>query len=172
MDAEASQHFQKIYRAQKSLRFHEVARNQKVDEMVKLAIGAKAMRTTVMVDTPASARRIASSIRKAVKTDRVLTMTGTMRGYERDALTRNPLFAHFTSSSDVPDERVWLICTSAGETGVDMSCDLMITDFVAAERLIQRFGRLNRFGRLRARPSSYSQAKTRSLTAERPRWLT
>jgi CRISPR-associated helicase Cas3 len=76
----------------------------------------------------------------------VLTITGTMRGYERDGLTTNPLFTWFTSPDAIPTERVWLVCTSAGESGVDMSCDRMVTDFVPAERLIQRFGRLNRFG--------------------------
>jgi CRISPR-associated endonuclease/helicase Cas3 len=146
MDSEPSENFQKIYRVEKSLSFKEVARNDKNYEMVALATRGKAARTIVMVDTPANASKIAAWIRKAAKTDRVLTMTGTMRGYERDSLTKNPLFSHFTASKDIPTEPVWLVCTSAGESGIDMSCDLMITDFVAAERLVQRFGRLNRFG--------------------------
>jgi CRISPR-associated endonuclease/helicase Cas3 len=145
MDSEPSKNFQKVYKAKKTLHLREVTAN-KNSEIVELAVRGRANRTTVMVDTPANARRIAEAICKATKSDRVLTMTGTMRGYERDALTKNPLFACFTSANAIPDERVWLVCTSAGESGIDMSCDLMITDLVPAERLIQRFGRLNRFG--------------------------
>jgi CRISPR-associated endonuclease/helicase Cas3 len=145
MDSEPSEHFQKIYRAKKTLELRTISsRSDKVHEMLGAAIRTNARRVTVMVDTPTNARKVAASIRNTAKTKTVLTMTGTMRGYERDALTKNPLFAYFTSSVG-PPEQVWLVCTSAGESGIDMSCDLMITDFVAAERLIQRFGRLNRF---------------------------
>lgn len=145
MDSEPSDQFQKIYRATKSLHLREVDRRDKNYEMVGLAIRGVASRTIVMVDTPLNGQYIAATIRKAAKTDRVLTMTGTMRGYERDALTRNPLFGRFTSAEPGSD-RVWLVCTSAGESGIDISCDMMVTDFVSAERLIQRFGRMNRFG--------------------------
>jgi CRISPR-associated endonuclease/helicase Cas3 len=146
MDSEPSEHFQRIYRAKKSLHLRKVSRAGKSDELVGLAVRGDAIRTIIMVDTPASTRKTAASIRKAARSDRVLTMTGTMRGYERDALTKDPLFACFTSPDAIPTERVWLVCTSAGESGIDMSCDRMVTDFVPAERLIQRFGRMNRFG--------------------------
>lgn len=146
MESEPSEHFQRIYRAKKSLHLRKISRAGKSDELVGFAIRSDAIRIIIMVDTPESARRTAASIRKAARSDRVLTMTGTMRGYERDALTKNPLFACFTSPDAVPTERVWLVCTSAGESGIDMSCDRMISDFVPAERLIQRFGRMNRFG--------------------------
>ena len=143
MDAEPSEHFQKIYRAGKALRLHQVEAHNKNLEMVSLALRNTAKRVTVMVDTPQTARKISALLRKI--NDRVLTMTGTMRGIERDALAQNPLFAYFTSANAAPDENVFLVCTSAGESGIDMSCDLMITDLVPAERLVQRFGRLNRF---------------------------
>ena len=143
MDSEPSEHFQKIYRVSKTLRLDEVEAHKKDLEMVSLALRNTAKRVTVMVDTPQTARKISASLRKI--NDRVLTMTGTMRGIERDALTQNPLFAYFTSPDIAPDEKVVLVCTSAGESGIDMSCDLMITDLVPAERLVQRFGRLNRF---------------------------
>ena len=146
MDSESSELFQKIYLATKSLRLLATNRGDTNHKIVQCAIGSAANRTIVMVNTPVNARGIAASIRKSANTDRVLTMTGTMRGYERDALTNHPLFSYFTSADVIPTDRVWLVCTSAGECGVDMSCDLMITDFVPAERLVQRFGRLNRFG--------------------------
>ncbi len=145
MDSEPSEHFQNIYRAKKALQLRSVSRSQKLYEVVGAAIHTDARRVTVMVDTPADALKVAALVQKAAKTKNVLTMTGTMRGYERDALTKNPLFSYFTSAV-TPPEQAWLVCTSAGESGIDMSCDLMVTDFVSADRLIQRFGRLNRFG--------------------------
>lgn len=146
MDSESSEQFQNIYRAKKSLRLLLVNRADKTSKIVDLAVRGAASRTIVIVDTPTNVRRIAAFIRKEANTERVLTMTGTMRGFERDALANEPLFSHFTSPDVIATEKVWLVCTSAGESGVDMSCDLMITDFAPAERLIQRFGRLNRFG--------------------------
>lgn len=40
----------------------------------------------------------------------------------------------------------FLIATSAGEVGVDLDADHMVCDLVAWERMVQRFGRVNRRG--------------------------
>ena len=44
------------------------------------------------------------------------------------------------------DADCWLVATSAGEVGVNISCDRLITELDSAGHLLQRFGRLNRFG--------------------------
>ena len=41
---------------------------------------------------------------------------------------------------------VYLICTSAGEVGIDMSADHMVCDLTPFDSMAQRFGRVNRFG--------------------------
>lgn len=41
---------------------------------------------------------------------------------------------------------VFLIATSAGEVGIDLDADHMVCDLVAFERMVQRFGRVNRRG--------------------------
>lgn len=41
----------------------------------------------------------------------------------------------------------FLVATSAGEVGVDLDADHLICDLVAWERMVQRFGRVNRRGR-------------------------
>lgn len=43
--------------------------------------------------------------------------------------------------------RTFLVATSAGEVGVDLDADHMVCDLVAWERMVQRFGRVNRKGR-------------------------
>jgi len=44
------------------------------------------------------------------------------------------------------DGSAFLIATSAGEVGIDLDADHMVCDLVAFERLVQRFGRVNRRG--------------------------
>src|SRR5437870_886235 len=43
------------------------------------------------------------------------------------------------------ERRSVLVCTSAGEVGLNISSDLMITELTFADRLAQRVGRLNRW---------------------------
>jgi CRISPR-associated endonuclease/helicase Cas3 len=95
---------------------------------------------------------------KAVLTDKkkgglpeeqVRSLTGTMRGLERDALaTTDPVFARFSPSQKVEGKQgtVYLICTSAGEVGVDMSAQQMVCDLSTLDSMAQRFGRVNRRG--------------------------
>lgn len=60
-----------------------------------------------------------------------------------DWLERHGFLAGTTSSLDKP---AFVISTSAGEVGVDLDADHMVCDLVALERMIQRFGRVNRRG--------------------------
>lgn len=84
---------------------------------------------------------------------RVTTLTGTMRGLERDGLVRDPVFARFLPESNRPEGvepaegTVYLICTSAGEVGVNISADHLVCDLSPFDSMAQRFGRVNRFGR-------------------------
>lgn len=78
----------------------------------------------------------------------VLALTGTMRGEERDKLVNDPVFARFLPSppTEVTTGTVYLVCTSAGEVGVNISADHLICDLTTFESMAQRFGRVNRFG--------------------------
>ena len=79
-------------------------------------------------------------------------LTGTLRGLERDALVKKPVFQRFLSRSDRSDHvtpatgTVYLVCTSAGEVGVNISADHMVCDLSTFESMTQRLGRVNRFG--------------------------
>ena len=87
------------------------------------------------------------------KKENVERLTGTMRGLERDRLVKNAAFVRFLLSSDVakgaevPAEgTVYLVCTSAGEIGVNISADHLVCDLSTFDSMAQRFGRVNRFG--------------------------
>jgi beta-phosphoglucomutase-like phosphatase (HAD superfamily) len=62
--------------------------------------------------------KVAEKLRK-VKPGLVETLTGTMRGKERDALVVRPVFQRFLRNVGQDGETVYLICTSAGEVGVN-----------------------------------------------------
>lgn len=92
-------------------------------------------------------------------------LIGPMRGLERNHLTNprspdgSPVFARFLPmpKPDAPESEQWnvtpakgtvfLICTSAGEVGVNISADHLLCDLSTFESMAQRFGRVNRFGK-------------------------
>ena len=107
-----------------------------------------------------SAQAILVFIRKLEDFDKVVqclagqrcaaeVLTGTMRGLERNRLAKtSDLFARFVlTPSIVPRQgTVYLVCTSAGEVGIDMSADRLVCDLTPFDSMAQRFGRVNRFG--------------------------
>lgn len=85
--------------------------------------------------------------------EQVCSLTGTMRGFERDRLVRsNGVFARFMPSSDrsqdaeLAEGTVYLVSTSAGEVGINISADHMVCDLSSFDSMAQRLGRVNRFG--------------------------
>ncbi|MFM7862924.1 MAG: helicase-related protein, partial [Planctomycetaceae bacterium] len=80
----------------------------------------------------------------------VRTLTGTMRGLERDQLVRDPVFQRFqpAPADTAAKGTVYLVCTSAGEVGVNISADHLICDLTPFDSMAQRFGRVNRFGQV------------------------
>jgi CRISPR-associated endonuclease/helicase Cas3 len=68
-----------------------------------------------------------------------------MRGLERDELLNDSVVGEFLRG-EVGAAPCWLVCTPAGEVGINLSADLLVTELDTADHLIQRLGRLNRFG--------------------------
>lgn len=56
-----------------------------------------------------------------------------------------------------PEVPVFLVATAAGEVGVDLDADHMVSDLVAWERMVQRLGRVNRRGEGKAEVRIYAQ---------------
>ncbi|MCC7338565.1 MAG: type I-U CRISPR-associated helicase/endonuclease Cas3 [Pirellulaceae bacterium] len=84
-----------------------------------------------------------------VPASQVRLLTGTMRGFERDKFaSKDAVFARFMSKPkcEVQQGTVFLICTSAGEVGVDISTHHLVCDLTTLDSMAQRFGRVNRRG--------------------------
>ena len=81
---------------------------------------------------------------------RVLKMTGEMRGYERDRkqLVESQKFQAFLPgrNRETPRPTQYLIATSSAEIGVNLDADDGLCDLSTLDSMIQRIGRINRFG--------------------------
>lgn len=82
-------------------------------------------------------------------------MVGARRVREREELADSKAFKRFSPKSAKEANAAskgmpaFLVATSAGEVGVDVDADHMVCDLVAWERMVQRFGRVNRLGELK-----------------------
>ncbi len=102
----------------------------------------------VFVRSVDNALKIVAALDKGECKGQVVALTGTMRGKERDDLVNDPRFLRFLGSDgSTEDSPVFLVCTSAGEVGVNLSADHCVCDLSTYESMAQRFGRVNRFGK-------------------------
>ncbi|MGH9345906.1 MAG: type I-G CRISPR-associated helicase/endonuclease Cas3g [Vicinamibacterales bacterium] len=72
---------------------------------------------------------------------------GARRVFERQTAAKRLETHGFLAASKVERTRpAFVVATSAGEVGVDLDADHMVSDLVAWERMVQRLGRVNRRG--------------------------
>jgi len=110
-----------------TLRILVYCNSREIAEKTKQALEATAKKAKTAIETElfVGARRVRERVNAADK----LTTLG------------------FLANSDVRLEKpAFLFATSAGEVGVDMDADHMVCDLVEWERMVQRFGRVNRKG--------------------------
>jgi CRISPR-associated endonuclease/helicase Cas3 len=157
-DLGANEQFRRIYEAEKHLWLEESADHQAAaHRLVALALHQPAARTIVFVEKPEEALDVARQLEKAAGAGRVALLTGTMRGLERDRLTQSAAFGAF-QKAPLPAESAYLVTTSAGEVGVNVSGERLVTLLTESDHLLQRFGRLNRFGDREGDPHRIGQA--------------
>jgi CRISPR-associated endonuclease/helicase Cas3 len=101
-------------------------------------------------DALAAIRRLADGDKKAgspkVPVDTELFVGG-RRVFEREAAAKRLKKLGFIAGAKVERARpAFVFATSAGEVGVDLDADHMVSDLVAWERMVQRLGRVNRRG--------------------------
>ncbi len=149
--------------AKKALCFHPVKRDQVATEMAKRARdqwGSMDQAVLLFVRTINDVEDVRNELtrkrkdgplelREGVNPLQIQVLTGTMRGLERDKLaTEDPVFARFMPNPKVETTKgtVYLICTSAGEVGVDISAEHLVCDLSTLDSMAQRFGRVNRRG--------------------------
>jgi CRISPR-associated endonuclease/helicase Cas3 len=113
--------------------------------------GRQATRILVYCNSREVAEKVKQGIDEKAKQARVTVETelfvGARRVKERvDAAEKLAKLGFLASSEVGPDKSAFLVATSAGEVGVDLDADHMVCDLVEWERMVQRFGRVNRKG--------------------------
>lgn len=137
---------QRIYAA-KQLHLHVLDDEKKLaEELLKKAKSFEQRGEAILIFT----RKVddVDKIAEKLPQSQVRILTGTMRGKERDELINQPIFKRFLSKGEAQESNttVYLVCTSAGEVGVNISADHLICDLSTFDSMAQRFGRVNRFG--------------------------
>lgn len=144
---------------------------RKIIDLAKKYENAR-VRVLIYVNAPTQARKIVSQLGTGERGERVATLTGTIRGYERDQLvSTSPVYRAFLEATPV-EKTVYLVSTSAGEVGLDLDADHLVCDLTPLDSLIQRLGRVNRRGGrdrqaqidvvLKTKPSGHTGKKTKS----------
>ena len=175
--------------AEKIVKLHEVEKNKIKSCIVELARQHTSSRVLIYVHTPSEVQAIAKSLVTALTQERrakaksrgekyqkldnwdhrIAILNGRMRGEERDQLVRsNEVYRKFLSAESV-DESIYLVCTSAGEVGIDIDADHMVCNMTTMDSLIQRLGRVNRRGLKRAQVDIvYDEKKTDEKEDKKP----
>lgn len=144
-------HVWRRQKAKKALELYGIKdENELAEKVAKLALRHKELGWAVLVFV----RKVGDleKIIKKLPKNSTEQLTGTLRGLERDGLVKKPIFQRFLSQSNRDPNvtpalgAVYLVCTSAGEVGVNISADHMVCDLSTFESMAQRFGRVNRFG--------------------------
>ncbi|WP_445397848.1 type I-G CRISPR-associated helicase/endonuclease Cas3g [Zobellella sp. An-6] len=84
--------------------------------------------------------------KKTVAEGRTELFVGARRVKERTDAENRLRELGFIAGSGAQTAPAFLVATSAGEVGIDLDADHMVCDLVAWERMVQRFGRVNRRG--------------------------
>lgn len=144
--------------ATKTIALHAIDdKGQTADRVAQLALArAEANPESailVFVRRVDDVKAIVKALTKAkVAEQKVLQLTGTLRGMERDQLVATPVFQRYLAAANrestvTPEPgTVFLVATSAGEVGVDISADHLVCDLTPFDSMAQRFGRVNRYG--------------------------
>jgi CRISPR-associated endonuclease/helicase Cas3 len=140
----------KRLQAKKGLGFHAVEDDKLISaEIAKLASNYKDSNQAILIYAY-KVEDVLDTVHRLRKLNLpVQALTGTLRGLERDNLTKkDAIFARFMPKSGHTTDTgiVYLACTSAGEVGTNISGDNMVCDLTTIDSMSQRSGRVNRFG--------------------------
>ncbi|WP_082274598.1 type I-G CRISPR-associated helicase/endonuclease Cas3g [Mycobacterium innocens] len=114
----------------------------------RLATGIPGQVLGIMVNRVATAIAIADALAQIEQPDRVILLTGRMRPLDRDDIwegVQSKVGAGRTRSNG---PRLYVVATQTIEAGADLDFDALITEVAPVDSLRQRFGRVDRLGRL------------------------
>jgi CRISPR-associated endonuclease/helicase Cas3 len=116
-----------------------------VREALDLAKDDRVNVVGVVVNSVADARDAFNSLR--VRSDAVL-LTGRVRPHDRDQILKQWLPRMQTGRDYSNDKPLFVVATQTIEVGADLDFDALVTEAAPIDVLRQRFGRLDRLGRL------------------------
>lgn len=111
----------------------------------------------VFANTPKTARKTFSLLKKQMKNSKVLLLTGRMREREAERVrqqvlgilgSRHEMPASYDTSSERKNHLI-VVATQTLEVGADIDAEYLVTEQCGVRALIQRLGRLNRMGRFK-----------------------
>lgn len=112
--------------------------------------GKESIRVIVYCNSRDVAEKVKTALDKKTKgtsaQGRTELFVGARRVKERVDAEERLRDLGFLAGSGEQTAPAFLVATSAGEVGVDLDADHMVCDLVAWERVVQRFGRVNRRG--------------------------
>jgi len=118
--------------------------------------GSVARRIIVFCNSRAMAMKVGQEVEKLAKGDKkhgiskreiaTQLFVGARRVRERQQVASWLEKHGFLAGTTPSDKPAYVFATSAGEVGVDLDADHLVSDLVAFERMVQRFGRVNRRG--------------------------
>lgn len=141
--------------ARKHLTVHTLEQTKLADTLAERAwelagSGTRPVRCIIFCNRREDAAATQDAIEKCDKnkgTVDIELFVGGRRVFEREAAAERLKKLGFIAGSKVERTRAaFVIATSAGEVGVDLDADHMVSDLVAWERMVQRLGRVNRRG--------------------------
>jgi CRISPR-associated endonuclease/helicase Cas3 len=152
-----------------------VTEDDKLDQVIAQGAAALAKKDSsiaVFVREPRLANKIEKRLSRRFE-DRVLQITGRLRGYERQRIEKSPVFRRFRPAEEGGDGEelkgsVFLVGTAAADVGVDADATAILCDFESLLALLQRLGRLDRRGRMSKRfLAGRGKAPTMTIFAQR-----
>ena len=177
-------HVWRRIKAKKGIKFHSAKRDEVAKTIGRIARDRKTSENAVLVfvrtiDDVETVQQVLTDKKEGVRKDQIQVLTGTQRGRERDQMaTEDAVFARFLAEPNVTPKPggVYLICTSAGEVGVDISGDHMVCDLTTLDSMTQRLGRVNRRGGAAAEVDvlfeSNPDPEPKSAEFKKARWRT
>lgn len=154
--------------AKKKLRIQEIESPKDLaarmaEQALTLSQRDGATRVVVFCDKRKDAENVRALVEKGFGKDqshKTELLVGGRRGKEREDAARSIQELGFVKATAPPEVPVVLVATSAGEVGVDLDADHLVCDLVAWERMVQRFGRVNRRGSKDAEVWVFLEAKS------------
>ena len=101
----------------------------------------------VVANRVATARKIHTELARDIDSDAIL-LTGRARAYDRQALWTKWQPSIKLGREIAPEKPIFVVATQCIEVGANIDFDALATEVASLDALEQRFGRLNREGRL------------------------